>query len=100
MKNRTYWFKMPRNFGNEYELFWEWNDNIPALEELKQKEYKRITRKEAFGLCVAERRQAKLNPAFSGYAPEYITHYSNPMTYMDVMWSCPECVTDTYILDV
>ena len=100
MKNRTYWFKMPRNFSNEYDLFWEWNDNIPAIEELRQNEYKRITRKEAFDLCVAERYRAKNDSGFSGYAPEHIAHYSNPMTYTEVMWSCPERIKDTYILDV
>lgn len=54
------------NFGNTYRLYY-----APAGEPVPD-EWERITRKDAIKLCTDERYRRRTDPAFSGYADEYI----------------------------
>ena len=57
------------NFANNYNLYHaETQKELAALPQ----DAEQITRKEAEGLCIDERRRRKENPAFSGYADPMI----------------------------
>lgn len=45
--------------------------------------YERITRKEAIAACVAERKRAKENSNFSGYADSYIYPFMQDYSHVD-----------------
>lgn len=99
MKHRTYWYKQPRNFWNEYDLFWAWNDDIVSLQELQENGYARITRKEAFHLCAEERYRRDHDNACAGYAPDYVLPYYNP-DLIGFIYGDTDQIIDGYIIDV
>ena len=66
MRNAYYVQYDRRGFANCYDLWY-----CPSGEVVPDG-WERITRREAVRLCAAERRRRKADPAFSGYAPEFI----------------------------
>lgn len=77
---RSYWINRG-DFRNQYSLAY-CNSSIDE-EQAEMQGYERITRKEAIAYCVAERRRAKENPNFSGYADSYIYPFMSDYSQVD-----------------
>lgn len=89
---RTYHILYPRNFSNEYNLYYCTSDK--EREEIAAAGYERITLKEAVRKCSNERWARKHDPNFSGYGSadilpwSYVKKSNKYDDYLDPEYDC------------